>query len=352
MRVFLSYRREDSAAYAGRLADGLRRRLGRSDVFIDVAEIRPGSDFDVAIDEALGRSDAVLVIIGPRWLSVPDGSGRPRLAEPQDYVRREVAGALDRSMRVVPVLVGGAAPPRGEDLPEDLAPLARRQAVSLHDATWHRDVDALVDVLEGRSTDAGRRRLWPLVLAGVLMGAAAAAVAVPVALRPAPEGGEEDATDGETVGRLPTCPDPDESWTRLLGPEGTASGTVDEDETGSLDFTVTDVVYQARGGGRWEVVVTSVVTNNLGEVRYHGDWNYNQLEVDLQPYEQKSCFSVGAELTEPGQRSRARVGFHVADDPAGGLRLVVWDNDFRTDFSLTSKTPTKPRDSGSNTTTG
>ena len=335
MRVFLSYRREDSAAYAGRLADGLRLRLGRSDVFIDVAEIRPGSDFGVAIDEALGRSDAVLVVIGPQWLSGPDGSGRPRLAEPQDYVRREVAGALGRSMRVVPVLVGGATLPPGEDLPEDVAPLARRQAVSLHDTTWHRDVDALVDVLEGRSPDPGRRRLWPLVLAGALVGAAATTGAVLV-LRPEPGGGEEDAND-ESVAALPTCPDPDEDWTRLLGPDATASGRLDEDEAGSLAFTVTAVFSQAREDGTWEVVITSVVTNNLGEERYHGDWNYNQLEVNRQPYEQKSCFSVGAELPEPGQRSRARVGFQVADDPAGGLRLVVWDNDFSTDFTLTSE---------------
>ncbi|MPV35685.1 toll/interleukin-1 receptor domain-containing protein [Georgenia subflava] len=329
MRVFLSYRREDTAAHAGRLADGLRRRLGRSDVFIDVAGIQAGSEFDAAIAEAIGRSDAVLVVIGPRWLSARDADGRPRLTDPQDYVRREVAGALARSLRVVPVLVGGATLPSGADVPDDLVPLVRRQAVSLDDATWQRDVDALVDVLRGRQAERPRRRAWPLVVGGVLVGAAAA-TAVVLLLRPDTGGG-----DGETA-VLASCPDADDGWTRLLGPGATASGRVDEGDAGSLDFTVTDVFAQAREDGRWEVVITSELANNLGELREHGDWVYDQLEVDRQPYEQKTCFSVEARYPEPGQRSRGRVGFEVGDDPAKGLRLVVQDSDYSRDFTLTT----------------
>ncbi|MCK6211583.1 toll/interleukin-1 receptor domain-containing protein [Georgenia sp. EYE_87] len=336
MRVFLSYRREDSAAHAGRLADELRRRLGRSDVFLDVAEIRPGSDFTDAIDTALRQSDAVLVVIGPRWLSAAVADGRPRLDDPQDYVRREVAAALDGSLPVVPVLVGGARLPRADELPEDLVPLARRQAIALDDDTWLRDVQALLDLLEGRREAPTRRRLALLVGAGVLAGAAVATVVAVALLRPDP--GEPDGasgTDGETGGVLTGCPDPDETWERLLGPDGTASGVVEEADGGTLEFTVTDVFAQDNDDGSWEVVVTSVMTNNLDEVRNHGDWVYDQLEVARIAYETKTCYSVESQLPEPGQRSRARVGYEVTEDPAGGLRLTVGDNNYYANFALT-----------------
>jgi hypothetical protein len=335
MRVFLSYRREDSAAYAGRLADELRRRLGRSDVFLDVAEIRPGRDFTEAIDAALAQSDAVLVVIGPRWLSVATADGGRRLADPDDYVRREIAAALGRSLPVVPVLVGGARLPRADELPEGLVPLARRQAMALDDETWGRDVQALLDLLEGRGEAPTRRRLAVLVGAGVVVGAAVATVIAVALLRPDPGDGASTADGTETAGELTGCPDPDASWTRLLGPDASAPGVVSEGDAGTLDFIVTDVVAQDNGDGTWEVVVTSVVTNNLGDVINHGDWIYDQLEVARIGYETKTCYSVESQLPEPGQRSRARVGFEVTEDPAGGLRLVVGDNNYYADFTLT-----------------
>jgi len=335
MRVFLSYRREDSAAHAGRLADELRRRLGRSDVFLDVAEIRPGSDFADAIETALKESDAVLVVIGPRWLSAAAGDGRPRLDDPRDYVRREVAAALDGSLPVVPVLVGGARLPRADELPEDLVALARRQAIVLDDDTWLRDVQALLDLLEGRREAPTRRRLALLVGAGLLAGAAVATVVAVALLRSDPGEPGATGTDEETVRELTGCPDPDETWDRLLGPDGTASGVVDEGDAGTLDFTVTDVFTQDNDDGTWEVVVTSIMTNNADELRNHGDWMYDQLEVARIAYETKTCFSVESALPEPGQRSRARVGFEVTEDPAGGLRLTVGDNNYYANFALT-----------------
>lgn len=337
MRVFVSYRREDSAAHAGRLADELRRRLGHSDVFLDVAVIRPGRDFSEEIAAALAQSDAVLVVIGPRWLTAAGDDGEVRLTDPADYVRHEVAVALERSMPVVPVLVGGADLPQADDLPADLAPLARRQAVALDDDTWPRDVQTLIDLLEGRGPRPDRRRLGLLVGAGVLGGALAATAITLAVLRPdrGGSGSEATTTDGTDVVALTGCPDPDGTWTRLLGPDGTASGVVDEDELGTLDFTVTDVFAHDNGDGSWEVVLTSVMTNNLSEELYHGDWNYDQLEVARIPYEQVSCFSVEAVLPEPGQRSRARVGFEVRDDPADGLRLAVVAGAFSANFALT-----------------
>ena len=111
MRIFLSYRREDSAPRAGRLRDALAARFGEDSIFQDVVAVRPGERFDDAIDSALDGCDATLVVIGPGWLSAADSEGHARLADPHDYVRREVTVALSRPTPTIPVLVAGAVMP-------------------------------------------------------------------------------------------------------------------------------------------------------------------------------------------------------------------------------------------------
>jgi hypothetical protein len=152
LRVFLSYRREDAAGYAGRLYDSLASRLADADVFMDVSDIEPGVDFTVAIAEAVGSCDVMLALIGRRWLSATTVEGRRRLDDPDDYVVIETAAALERDVRVIPVLIDGARMPSAHELPERLRGLARRNAVELSTVSWHTDVEALL---------ASLRRLSP-----------------------------------------------------------------------------------------------------------------------------------------------------------------------------------------------
>ena len=179
MQVFLSYRRSDVGGYAGRLADALLQRLGPDSVFQDVVAIAPGQDFTAAIDRALDDCDAVLAVIGPGWLTSATPQGSRRLLEADDYVRLELARVLDRNVRVVPVLVGGAALPAGSELPDELQGLVRRQAVVLHDETWHQDVNGLVRSLRGEpAVPITRSRRWlvpgaAVAVALVALGAAA-----------------------------------------------------------------------------------------------------------------------------------------------------------------------------------
>ena len=107
MRIFLSYRREDSSAWAGRLRDALSARFGEDNIFQDVVAVQPGQDFTDAVDAALSRSDATLAVIGPRWLTAAGVDGAPRLADESDYVRSELVAALASTPSVIPVLVGG-----------------------------------------------------------------------------------------------------------------------------------------------------------------------------------------------------------------------------------------------------
>lgn len=122
-RIFVSYRRADSGGHAGRLFDGLRADYGSGALFLDHDTIRGGEDFTAALQQAMDDANIVLAVIGPDWAGSADGGSR-RIDDPDDWVRREVVGALDRKdLLVVPVLVGGAPPPDEAWLPEPLRPL-------------------------------------------------------------------------------------------------------------------------------------------------------------------------------------------------------------------------------------
>ena len=146
--MFISYRRDESAGYAGRMADRFTEHFGKDKVFRDIDSIEPGLDFVEAIESAVGSSEVMLAVIGKNWLTATDAAGRERLQDPYDYVRMEIAAALQRNLRVVPVLVQGASMPGTDELPEDLAPLTRRNAFELHDSSWDDDVRRLISALE------------------------------------------------------------------------------------------------------------------------------------------------------------------------------------------------------------
>jgi tRNA A-37 threonylcarbamoyl transferase component Bud32 len=143
-RIFLSYRREDTRHLAGRLYDRLAERFGHAQIFMDVDSIEPGVDFAAAIDAAVASCNVLLALIGPQWLDARNEEGRRRLNDPDDFVVLEVTAALSRDVRVLPVLVDGASPPQAKDLPEALAPLARRNAMRLDHETFRSDLDALL----------------------------------------------------------------------------------------------------------------------------------------------------------------------------------------------------------------
>ena len=148
MKLFINYRREDTAPYAGRLYDRLSAKFGSDEVFIDIDQIEPGEDFVEAINRKVGACEIALVLLGPDWLGMTDAFGRRRLDDPEDFVRMEIVSALQRKIRVIPVLVGGARMPRKEDLPEPLALLSRRNAIELSEARFHADVDRLIEAME------------------------------------------------------------------------------------------------------------------------------------------------------------------------------------------------------------
>ncbi len=167
--VFISYRRDDSSGYAGRLYDQISSHFGADHVFMDVADIGPGSDFVQVIEHQVSTCDALIALIGKNWLSVKDDQNRPRLGNPDDFVSIEILAALKRNVEVIPVLVGGAKMPRQQELPESLRPLSRRQALEISDARFARDTQDLIAALENQAAGGpslpGRSRIRPALLA-------------------------------------------------------------------------------------------------------------------------------------------------------------------------------------------
>src|SRR5215469_5399031 len=146
--IFISYRREESAANAGRLYDRLSDQFGESRVFMDVDSIAIGADFTEAIIGAVSGCDILLALIGRDWLTITDSTGERRIDNPEDWVRLEIETALQRDIRVVPVLVDGAALPRAGDLPPSLRALVRRQALELTHAGFRSEVSRLIAAVD------------------------------------------------------------------------------------------------------------------------------------------------------------------------------------------------------------
>ena len=174
-KIFISYRRSDAAAHAGRLHDRLVGHFGAPAVFMDIDALQPGEDFAAAIAQSIGSAQVVVVLIGPTWLTAGDARGRRRLDDEQDVVRLEIATALQRGVTTIPVLLAGATMPDAASLPAPLQPLASRQAIDIGEKHFHRDAEYLIRAIErhcGVAPAQGSRRRV-LLGAGAVAGLAA-----------------------------------------------------------------------------------------------------------------------------------------------------------------------------------
>lgn len=167
--IFICYRRSDTDADAGRLYDGLAARYGDDQVFKDVDDIPLGSNFRDAIDGAIGKSDLLLVLVGPDWYR-RDTDGQPMIMREGDFVRLEIEAGLNQSKRVIPLTFRGARMPTREELPETCREFADLHAAEIDHSTWQRDtapvVDAVDQILAGLEPTPRDRSLDPVAQDG------------------------------------------------------------------------------------------------------------------------------------------------------------------------------------------
>lgn len=267
-RIFISYRRDDAAGFAGRLADALEARFGRGSVFRDVDDIPPGKDFVQTLDAELAVTDVFIPLIGPAWLAESDGR-KGRLHDPDDYVRREIGMALARDIRIIPALLGGAKMPAAEELPADLAALARRQALMLEDRSWIGDVQRLIAAID------------------------------PDPSAPVQTGTQRDPTAVDTGTRQARRRAL--LWTALLGAIGAALGT------GWYLGRVPDLSGEWRldDGSRWRVIQDGA-----------------RLEIEEVHYQSREVWRAGTgRITRDGVEVALRYRFHPELALRGTLRL-------------------------------
>ncbi len=148
-KIFISYRREDAPGDARGICDRLSRSFGGSSVFMDVDQLVAGQRFERELDSALAQCDVLIAVIGSRWMELLVAHTQQGK---RDYVRDEIAAALQRDMVVVPVLTGREASipplPAAEDLPDDIRDLVLYQKQSIAHETFRRDADDLVAALK------------------------------------------------------------------------------------------------------------------------------------------------------------------------------------------------------------
>jgi hypothetical protein len=147
-QIFISYRRDDSDAHAGRVYDRLVARFGEASVFMDVDTIPLGVDFTKEISDAVAKCDVLIAVIGRQWVSSTDDRGQRRLDNPQDFVRLEIKAALERDVRVIPAFVQNVGIPHPDELPEDLVPLLARNGVHIRGDSFQHGVTRLIDEIE------------------------------------------------------------------------------------------------------------------------------------------------------------------------------------------------------------
>jgi hypothetical protein len=180
-KIFISYRVQDTAGETGRLVDALKQYFADDQLFMDIENLEPGADFVDSIEHSLDCCDVFLAVIGPQWIG-DRGGGDIRINDPHDWVRTEVSTALQRNIRVVPVLVDGGSLPPADQLPPDLQPLLRRQAIEISNKRWRYDTDQLIKFLVQKagiqprkaaaqraatpSAESKKRKTWVYVTAG------------------------------------------------------------------------------------------------------------------------------------------------------------------------------------------
>lgn len=144
--VFINYRGSDEPSAAMLLDTELAAVFGRARVFLDHRSIGLGADYPSTLLDTVRRCAVLLVVIGHGWFA-SGRAGRRLIDDPEDWVRRELLEALEHDVPIVPVLIGDARMPAAEDLPPELAPVARRQYAAIRHRHQPQDIAHLVTSL-------------------------------------------------------------------------------------------------------------------------------------------------------------------------------------------------------------
>jgi len=143
-KIFISYRREDSKIQTEQIYQILINRFGREHVFMDMASLEYGDDYQEHIMKEIEQSSVQLVVIGTHWLTITK-DGKRRLDDPNDIIIQELTAAHRRGIPIIPLIVGGADFPQSEQLPETIQFLANKHGQLHQDITFAADFDTVIE---------------------------------------------------------------------------------------------------------------------------------------------------------------------------------------------------------------
>jgi pterin-4a-carbinolamine dehydratase len=146
--IFISYRRQDSSSATRWLYSAIQKTFGGDSVFVDTESIRTGANWPQTIDNALGKATILIVVIGPSWLYVTDEHRRRRIDREDDWVKNEVAYALNNKITIIPLVISKTSMPSKDALPPLLQNLVFHQAFELRDERWESDLAVFLTELD------------------------------------------------------------------------------------------------------------------------------------------------------------------------------------------------------------
>ena len=145
-QIFISYRRDDTSWVTTSIYQSLLKHFSKDQIFRDVDSIPYGVDFFQLIENEVSKCDAFIVVIGKDWLKLTDVTNT--LENSTDFVRIEIATAFKRNVRVIPVIIDGARMPKPNELPDEMKPLSRINAVPVSNARFNTDISHLIEILQ------------------------------------------------------------------------------------------------------------------------------------------------------------------------------------------------------------
>lgn len=144
-QIFISYRRDDTSWVTTSIYQSLLKHFSKEQIFRDIDSIPYGVDFLELIEKEVSKCEVFIAVIGKDWMRLTDVTNT--LENSTDFVRIEIATAFKNQVRVIPVLIDGAKMPKPNELPEEMKPLARINAVPISNARFNADIDKLIEVL-------------------------------------------------------------------------------------------------------------------------------------------------------------------------------------------------------------
>jgi TIR domain-containing protein len=144
-KIFISYRRNDEDLAVGRIYEYLVHRYGEASVYMDVKRQDYGSNFLSTIEATVASSDVLIAAIGRAWL--------PPAPRTRDYVIFEIATALERGVRIIPILIGQAEMPNEAAMPSHISDLSFLVAIRLEARSWHSGISDLTGAIEAQRSE-------------------------------------------------------------------------------------------------------------------------------------------------------------------------------------------------------